>query len=72
MPKPAKRRAYLVSVLPKRDVVRVYAVLAVTADEALEAVALQAALDAEVEIVGGLSRDLLKRLRIEPGEVRQV
>ncbi|WCS24200.1 hypothetical protein LOK46_24145 [Methylobacterium sp. NMS14P] len=72
MPKPAKRRAFLVSELSKRDVVRVYAVLAVTADEALEAVALQAAPDAEVEIVGGLSRDLVKRLRLEPGEVRQV
>lgn len=72
MPKPLKRRTYLVSVHRKGDVVRVYAVLAVTADEALEAAAPYASPEATVEIVGGLSRDLVKRLRLEPGDVRPI
>ena len=69
MSKPPKRRAYLVSVSQKREPVRVYAVLASTADEALEAIALNLPPKAQMEIVGGLSRDLAKRLHLKPGEL---
>ena len=72
MPKPPKRRAYLVSVFQKHEALRVYAVLASTADEALEAVALNLSSNAQVEIVGGLSRDLVKRLHLKLGETLQV
>ena len=72
MSKPPKRRAYLVSVSQKREAVRVYAVLASTPDEALETVALNIPPKAQVEIVGGLSRDLVKRLHLKPGEPLQV
>lgn len=68
MPKPPKRRAYLASVTQRREAVRVYAVLAATSDEASETVALNVPPKAKVEIVGGLSRDLVKRLRLKPGE----
>ncbi len=68
MPKPPKRRAYLVSVAQRREAVRVYAVLATAPDEALEAIALNALPTARLEIVGGLSRDVVKRLRLKPLE----
>ena len=70
--KPLKSRAYLVSVSQKREAVRVYALLASTADEALAAIAAVAPPRAKVEIVGGLSRDLVKRLRLKRGETRLV
>lgn len=72
MPKPLKRRAYLVAVHQNGEAVRVYAVLAVTADEAGKAAAPHVSREATIEIVGGLSRDLVKRLRLEPGDVRPV
>jgi putative heme iron utilization protein len=72
MPKPPKRRAYLVSVTQKHEAVRVYAVLVNTPDEALEAIALNVPPRAQLEIVGGLSRDMVKRLHLEPGEPLQV
>ncbi|MCJ2061329.1 hypothetical protein MKK63_01175 [Methylobacterium sp. J-088] len=68
MPKPPKRRAYLVSVSQKREAVRIYAVLATTPDEALEAAALNVVAKAQLEIVGGLSRDSAKRLGMKLGE----
>jgi hypothetical protein len=51
---------------------RVYVVLTGTPDEALEAVALVVAPEAEVEIVGGLSREMAKRMRLKPGEPQLV
>lgn len=68
MPKPPKRRAYLVSVSQKREAVRIYAVLATTPDGALKAVALNVVPKAQLEIVGGLSRDSAKRLGMKLGE----
>lgn len=69
---PPKRHAYLVAVSQKREVVRVYAVLALTSDEALEAVVLHVPPKTKVEIVGSLSRALVKRIRLVPGELRLV
>ncbi len=68
MSKPPKRRTYLVSVSQKHEPVRVYAVLAPTPDEALEAIALNVSPKAQLEIVGGLSRDAAKRLGMKLGE----
>ncbi|WP_342111516.1 hypothetical protein [Methylobacterium sp. SI9] len=68
MSKPPKRRTYLVSVSQKHEPVRVYAVLATTPDEALEAIALNVLPKAQLEIVGGLSRDAAKRLGVKLGE----
>jgi uncharacterized membrane protein len=67
-----KRHAYLVAVSRKRETVRVYAVLVRTSDEALEAVALNAPPSAKLQIVGSLSRALVKRIRLVPGELRLV
>lgn len=72
MPHSPKRHAYLVAVSQKREAVRVYAVLAETSDEALEAVALNVPPKTKVQIVGGISRALVKRLRLKPGELRLV
>ena len=72
MPHSPKRHAYLVAVSQKREAVRVYAVLVGTSDEALEAVALNAPPSAKLEIVGSLSRALVKRIRLVPGELRLV
>jgi ATP-dependent 26S proteasome regulatory subunit len=68
MPHSTKRRAYLVAVLQKRRTLDVYAVLASTSDEALEVVALNVPPEVRLEIVGGLSRELVKRLRLVLGE----
>ncbi|MGU3666150.1 hypothetical protein ACLBX9_30115, partial [Methylobacterium sp. A49B] len=61
-----------VSVTQRREAVRVYAVLATTADEALEAIALSAPPRAKLEIVGGLSRDMARRMGLKAGELRLV
>ena len=60
------------SVSQHHEALRVYAVLASTADEALEAASLNLSSKAQVEIVGGLSRDLVKRLHLKLGETLQV
>jgi hypothetical protein len=67
--KKGKRTAYLIAVHQKRETVRVYAVLAATADMALTQVRAMATDAMEVEVVGGLSRDLAKRLRLKLGEM---
>ncbi|MHC2109060.1 hypothetical protein [Methylobacterium sp. CM6246] len=72
MPHLPKRHAYLVAVSQKREAVRVYAVLAETPDAALEAVALNAPAKSKLEIVGSLSRALVKRIGLKPGELRLV
>jgi hypothetical protein len=70
--KQPKRHAYLVSVAHEIETVRVYATLAVTPDEALETVALMIAPDAELAIVGGLSPEMAKRMRLKVGEPQLV
>jgi hypothetical protein len=72
MPRPPKRRAFLVSVQQEHEVGRVYAVLASMPDEALKAVALVIPPGAQVEIVGGLSRDLAMRLHLKTGVPLQI
>lgn len=68
MKKQPKRLAYLVSVKVTAEPIRVYAVLAGMPDEALKAVVLVVATQAEVEVVGGLSREISKRMRLKLGE----
>lgn len=67
-----KRHAYLVAVSQECEAVCVYAVLAGTSEEALEAVALNAPPASMLEVVGSLSRALVKRIRLKPGELRLV
>jgi len=70
MPHSPKRHAYLVTVSQKCEAVRVFAVLAGTSEEALEAVAMNAPPSAKLQIVGSLSRALVKRIRLKSGELR--
>lgn len=60
------------AVAQKREAVRVYAVLAKTSEEVLEAVALNVPPKTKAEIVGSLSRALVKRIRLVSGELRLV
>ena len=67
-----KRTTYLIAVRQKREAIRVYAVIASTAEAAvtqLEALTIDRM---ELEVVGALSRDLTRRLGLEPGEMRLI
>ncbi|MEL6064526.1 MULTISPECIES: hypothetical protein [unclassified Methylobacterium] len=70
--KKEKRTAYLIAVHQKREAVRVYAVLAVSAETALSQVRALATEDMAVDVVGALSRDLARQLGLKPGEMRLV
>ncbi len=70
--KPLKLRCFLVSTDRQRGSAPVYAVLANAAEEALAAVAHEVALRSKPAIIGGLSKDTVRRLGLEPGELRLV
>lgn len=72
MKKRDRYRAELVAVNQRREAPRVYAVMAQSAGEALATVEAQASEGTSVQIVGSLSRDLVRRLRLNPGEIRLV
>lgn len=72
MKKRSRRKAYLVSVETRRETPRIYAVAKPTAEEALTAVAELAAEGARVFLIGGLSRDTVRQLKLEPDELRLV
>lgn len=68
--KQLKLRCFLIAVEHRRGSAPVYATLADTADEALEAVAVAVAPRSKLRQVGGLSKNLVRHLRLKPGEVR--
>jgi hypothetical protein len=70
--KPLKLHCFLVAVEYRGGPVPVYAVLANTADEALDAVSLAVAPRSKLRQVGGLSKDLARQLLLKPGEVRLI
>ncbi len=70
--KKAKRQAYLVAVAQRREAVRTYAVMAASEAEALAALGAHAAENVRLQVVGGLSRDMVRRLKLKPGELRLV
>ncbi len=67
-----KRQAYLVAVAQRREAARIYAVMAASDAEALAALADHAAENVRLQVVGGLSRDMVRRLKLKPGELRLV
>ena len=72
MTKGEKRTAYLIAVRQRCEVVRVYAVVALSPEAALAQVSAMATDDMQVEIVGGLSRDMIRRLGLKSGEMRLI
>ncbi|WCS27896.1 hypothetical protein LOK46_14050 [Methylobacterium sp. NMS14P] len=70
--KKGKRTAYLVAVRRKREAIRVYAVVATSAEAALAHVDVLTEDGMETEVVGALSRDLTRSLGLKPGEMRLV
>lgn len=67
-----KHTAYLIAVHQKREAVRVYAVVARSAEAALAQVRAMATDSMQLEIVGGLSRDMIRRLGLMPGQMRLI
>ena len=65
-----KRTAHLIAVRHRREVVRVYAVVALSPKAALAQVSVMETDDMQVEVVGGLSRDMVRRLGLKSGEMR--
>lgn len=72
MTKQVTRTAYLIAVHQRREAVRVYAVLAQSVAAALAQVGELATDDMRVEVVGSLGRDIVRRLRLKPDEMRLV
>ena len=70
--KKEKRTAYLIAVHQKREAVRVYAVLTPSAEAALAQVSEMTTADMQVELVGSLGRDIVRRLGLKQGEMRLV
>jgi hypothetical protein len=72
VPKRKKHTAYLIAVHQKREVVRVYAVLAQSTAAALAQISGMSTNEMQVEMVGSLGRDLVRSLGLTPGEMRLV
>ncbi len=70
--KKIKRHAYLVAVQRKRAAPRVYAVIALSEAAAVAALEAKASRGIAPRVVGGLSRDMVRRLKLKPGEARQI
>ncbi|WP_245295854.1 hypothetical protein [Methylobacterium sp. C1] len=70
--KPLKLHCFLIAIEHRRGTAPVYAVLASTADEALDAVAAAVAPRSKLREVGRLSRSLARQLRLKPDEVRLI
>jgi len=62
----------LVAVTEAHGPTSVYAVVAVSSEAALAQVSAEAAENALVEIVGGLSWNMARRLGLKPGEMRLI
>ncbi|GJE15124.1 hypothetical protein [Methylobacterium longum] len=70
MTKSAKRTAYLIAVHQRGEAVRVYAVLAQSVAAALAQVGELTTDDMQMEVVGSLGRDIVRRLGLKPDEMR--
>ncbi|KAB1073639.1 hypothetical protein [Methylobacterium planeticum] len=72
MPKGDRYKAFLVSVVQRREALRTYAVVKPSATEALEAVEALSATGTKAYVVGGLSRDVIRRLKLRRDDIRLV
>ena len=70
--KKGKRTAYLIAVRHKREAPRIYAVVAASAEAALAQLDGLTTDGMEIEVVGALYRDLIRRLGLRAGELRLV
>ncbi|MEG9502895.1 MAG: hypothetical protein MIN69_13755 [Methylorubrum extorquens] len=70
--KKQERQAYLIGVDLPQQAPRVYAVVAETAQEALTRVEVLAEEGASVALAGGMAADMVRHLRLKPGEPRLV
>ena len=70
--KKGKRTAYLIAVRHKRETPRIYAVVAASAEAALAQLDGLTTDGMGIEVVGALSRDLIRSLGLKVGELRLV
>ncbi|WP_066924742.1 hypothetical protein [Methylobacterium sp. CCH5-D2] len=70
--KKGRLTAFLVAELRPPGVACVYAVVAPSSARALELLRSSMPGAAEIMVVGGFSRDTVRRLHLKPGEVRRV
>ncbi|MCJ2084168.1 hypothetical protein [Methylobacterium sp. J-090] len=70
--KKGRRTAYLIAVRHKRDLPRIYALFAPSAEAALAQLNELTTEGMGIEVVGALSRDLARRLGLKAGEIRLV
>ena len=68
----SRQTAYLIGTHQNGEATRVYAVLAPSPEVALEQIAASAAEGEQGKVVGSLARDLVRRLKLQTGEVRLV
>ncbi|WP_336490019.1 hypothetical protein [Methylobacterium nigriterrae] len=72
MPKAARCRAFLITVIQRHEERRTYAVMKATAEEALETVRSMSVLGTRAYLVGALSRDTVRQLKLKCDDVRFV
>ncbi|WP_233383699.1 hypothetical protein [Methylobacterium sp. C25] len=70
LPKAKRQRhcAFLIAVHQRREAIRTYAVMATSAEAALERMNSEVLTEAAVVVVGQLSRDSARRLKLKPGD----
>ena len=72
MPRGERSKVFLVSVMRDGEAVKTYAVVRATVVEALEAVAALCPADCTPELVGGLSRDTARALKLKSDDLREI
>ncbi|MEA1833440.1 hypothetical protein U8607_15250 [Methylobacterium durans] len=72
MPKAERYRAFLVTVLVRHQPRRTYAVLTRTPEDALAAVKQLSTEKSKLYVVGGLSRILVRHLKMKPNDMRLI
>lgn len=70
MPKGARHKAFLVTVLVRHQPRRTYAIVKETPEEALAAVRALSTEQSRLYLVGGLSRNLVRHLKMKPDDLR--
>lgn len=72
MPKAARCIAFLITVVQRREERRTYAVMKSTPDEALKAIREFSDEGTRAYLVGGVSRDTARRLKLKCDDIRFV
>ncbi|KAB1073553.1 hypothetical protein [Methylobacterium soli] len=72
MPKADRYKAFLITVVQRREAHRTYAVVKPSAEEALAVVRGLSADGTKTYLVGGLSRDMVRRLGLKRDDMQMI